>query len=271
MTAPVLAQIDESAASKLMNGLPHALLIHAEAGLDTVRLVEKLATSTPSDLFYLQPEAEKSQISVQQIRDLIYKLRTYANKRRVVIINPAKLMNEEAQNALLKILEEPSSQLHFILATDNKDSLLDTVLSRCQILNLHRTSRLQDSSILEASSLDNQSKQQILFLANGRPALIRQLATDKSLLERYKDMAACAKKIIQADTYESLVSAHKFNSDREEALQLVDILLTMIRFQVKSKGPDIRTKSLTERIEITEKMLKSNSNIKLSLSQLVVQ
>lgn len=48
----------------------------------------------------------------------------------------ADTMNEQAQNALLKVLEEPPGSVLFILIAENKAALLDTVISRCTVLSL---------------------------------------------------------------------------------------------------------------------------------------
>ena len=60
------------------------------------------------------------------------------NSKKFVIINPADTMNKEAQNSLLKILEEPPKNFHFFLICENHTSLLQTILSRCQHIQFHR-------------------------------------------------------------------------------------------------------------------------------------
>ena len=56
----------------------------------------------------------------------------------MVIIEDAQLLTPEAQNALLKVLEEPPANTYIIMGTDTKDSLLPTILSRCQIIHAGR-------------------------------------------------------------------------------------------------------------------------------------
>ena len=111
--------------------------------------------------------------SVEQVRNLTANLRTYADKRRVIIINDANLMSEAAQNALLKTLEEPNKNTYFILVAENPKLLLDTIRSRCQLLQLHKTSPSQDAKLLSQHNLDASTKQQILigfYLPEGRGA-----------------------------------------------------------------------------------------------------
>lgn len=269
MSQPVLARQDELAAAEIYDRLPQSLLIVAEPGLDSERLVNKIASSEASDIIKLVPEVDKKHISTKQIRDLVMSLRTQAIRRRVVVIHQSEIMTEEAQNALLKALEEPSSGTHFILTTSDQSLLLETIVSRCQVVNLHRTSLLQDRKLLSRSELSDETKQQILFLAAGRPELIRQLANNQNLLEKYRQLAIDAKNIMSGLSYSALVVAQSY-SDREQALKLIDILLTMLRFQIKNQGLDDKLEGLLERVQQAEKSLKSNSNVKLSMLNLVV-
>ena len=75
-------------------------------------------------------------ITAEQVRSLRTSVFIRSNEapRRVVIIDEAETMNLYAQNALLNILEEPPSDVLFILITENESALLETVRSRCVLL-----------------------------------------------------------------------------------------------------------------------------------------
>ncbi|MCX7876294.1 MAG: hypothetical protein N2321_09030 [Melioribacteraceae bacterium] len=90
-----------------------------------------------------------NQIRINSIRD-IKKFSNLSSKDlpRFVIIIDAHLMNEQAQNALLKTLEEPPSDIYLILITTNLESLLTTVQSRCRIINFEPLSEHAVSEIL---------------------------------------------------------------------------------------------------------------------------
>ena len=81
-------------------------------------------------------------IKIDQVRDAIERsaYRPFEGRRRVVIVNDAEALNAEAQNALLKTLEEPPAASTFVLVTSRPDMLLPTVLSRCQRLRFGRLS-----------------------------------------------------------------------------------------------------------------------------------
>ncbi len=90
------------------------------------------------DLFYLSTPDDKKVIPVESVRDLIQwtVLSSQLLHKKVVIIEPADAMNQNAANSLLKTLEEPAANTVLILVTSKKQSLLPTILSRCQSIDI---------------------------------------------------------------------------------------------------------------------------------------
>jgi DNA polymerase-3 subunit delta' len=93
----------------------------------------RIARRVHADVLFLEP-GETGSIKIEQIREAIERsaYRPFEGRRRVVIINDADAIVSEAQNALLKTLEEPPPASTFVLITDRPDTLLPTVRSRCQ-------------------------------------------------------------------------------------------------------------------------------------------
>ncbi len=73
--------------------------------------------------------------AIRKVRDDAFIAPNESNKK-VYILKNAKNMNEQAQNALLKILEEPPSYVYFIIVAQSRSTMLETVLSRVQIFSL---------------------------------------------------------------------------------------------------------------------------------------
>lgn len=76
-------------------------------------------------------------VTLPQIDEIKYfaRFNSINRSRKFVIISQAELMNKEAQNSLLKILEEPPADLYFILISENPSVILDTIRSRCLNIN----------------------------------------------------------------------------------------------------------------------------------------
>jgi len=87
-----------------------------------------------ADLFWVERGDAETRVRIGQIRALQSALHLQSNEggRRAAVIADAEWMNQEAQNALLRILEEPPPQTTLVLATATATGLLATVRSRCQ-------------------------------------------------------------------------------------------------------------------------------------------
>ncbi len=94
------------------------------------------------DIVYVTHE-KPNLISVAEVREQIVgdmSIRPYNGKYKVYIVENAEKMNPQAQNALLKTLEEPPEYGVILLLTNNASALLDTIRSRCVLLNLKMVS-----------------------------------------------------------------------------------------------------------------------------------
>ena len=140
--------------------IPHAILLEGDRGTGRHTLMQFLSRAavcdgenapcgecrgchlaevgTHPDITVVTPEDGKKNIAVSQIRDLradAY-VKSHMAARRVFVIDKADSMNEQAQNALLKVLEEPPADIIFILIAESATALLDTIISRCTVLSL---------------------------------------------------------------------------------------------------------------------------------------
>ena len=116
-------------------------------------------------------------IRVEQVRDLaqLLALRPHLGRRRVVLIHPADRLHPSAANALLKTLEEPPAETHFILVTAAPRRLPATILSRCVRLPFRLPDAAEAVAWLEAQG----AEQAALALAQSgfAPLLARDLDT----------------------------------------------------------------------------------------------
>lgn len=142
------------------NRIPHAILLEGDKGTGRHTLMRFLSRAavcdgenppcgvcrgchlaqigTHPDITVIAPEDGKKNITVPQIRALRTEayVKPHMADRRVFVIDKADSMNEQAQNALLKVLEEPPADIIFILIAESAAALLDTIISRCTVLSL---------------------------------------------------------------------------------------------------------------------------------------
>jgi DNA polymerase-3 subunit delta' len=98
------------------------------------RACVRIAAGQHPDVAILTPAEDKTVITIEQIRDLAARagMRAYEGSTQIWILDPAERMSEEAANAFLKTLEEPTGARLFILLTGAFTALLPTIRSRCQ-------------------------------------------------------------------------------------------------------------------------------------------
>lgn len=114
----------------------------------------RIARGVHPDVVVLEPE-ESGNIKIDQVRDVIDRAnyRPFEGRRRAVIVDDADALVPQAQNALLKTLEEPPSASVFLLVSSVPDALLPTVRSRCRPLRL---GELNSSEVAETLVRDHQ-------------------------------------------------------------------------------------------------------------------
>jgi DNA polymerase-3 subunit delta' len=105
----------------------------------------KINSSNHPDVSIIGAEKESSFIKIDKIRNIIYQasMKPYEARKKIFIITNAEDMNEESQNALLKILEEPRENQIFILTTSRISGILPTVISRCKAVKFNLLSQVQ--------------------------------------------------------------------------------------------------------------------------------
>lgn len=118
-----------------------------------------------SDLLVISKEAEKKSIGIHQAKSVkkFLQERPFHSKIKVVLIEDAQALTDDAQGNLLKILEEPPTFALIILLSDNEGSLLSTVVSRCQKIIL-REEKLVGVG-LAVFDLKNKSYEELFDLA----------------------------------------------------------------------------------------------------------
>jgi len=136
--ALLLAGEQHTGKSQLAMALARYLLcseVRAGTNCGACAACERSAAGVHGDFRWVQPEGDSRVIKVDQVRALVEFLNQTAGfgARKVVVLAPADAMNVNAFNALLKSLEEPSSDTFLILVSDRLYQVPATIRSRCQL------------------------------------------------------------------------------------------------------------------------------------------
>lgn len=124
---------------------------------------------------WLEPSEEKKTevITVEQVREFASFAQNRETKDRFFVISPAEAMNETAQNAFLKTIEEPHDFCHFVLLTKSPMGLLPTIRSRAQVFYPRIEDELKAAPRAKPKQLELAKK-----LIAASPAQLPQLATE---------------------------------------------------------------------------------------------
>ncbi len=277
--------------------LPHALLIEGEAGNGRHTLSDFLAkgivcegetvpcgecvgckaakNSNHPDITVVAPEENKKNIAVSQIRELKAQtvIKPHMAKSKVFIIDKADTMNEQSQNALLKVLEEPPADTYFILIAENKASFLETVISRCVVLTLStpetaaaveyitKTTDYSAENVKEALQSEKNNIGRALRYLEGRGGEEISLAAEEFLHSMFAN-----------DMWGMLKACSKAEKNRLEAERFIKELKYSAAVSLRKNTASYKAKALSRlysELCTFEKSLVTNINLSLLFSALV--
>lgn len=220
----------EGIGKKLMAlALVRAVFCDNNTGCGECAACRKVDHNNHPDLHIFEPDGQ--QIKIEQIRELQRELsfRPLEAKKKVCLIDQADRMNPSAANALLKTLEEPSSNTLIILLSSRPDAMLVTVRSRCQRLPFSRLPQQRIEDALQTHrNLDPASAHVLAALAEG--SFLRALGRDNELyLERRRDLLKNVTALSGASIMPLLELAKSMASEKELIPDFLEILQSFYR------------------------------------------
>lgn len=302
MSFPLVAnaRLRETVERMLLTGrFPHAILIEGEPQTGRHTLARWLARAAVCgeggegpcencqncrlsaagnhpDITVVTPEDGKKSITVDQARNLREQafIRAHMASRRVFLIDRAETLNEQAQNALLKLLEEPPQGVTFILVVSGKTQLLETVVSRCVLLSVSVPSTEEALGYLKNHSKKSEEElRQILEAAGNRPGRALTLLGKKSGSKT--DLAAeeFLRLLFLGDEYALLKVLQPFEKNRASAEALFLTLKEEAAGQMRKRLSDKKAvgllQELNAQLDSALTLLKTNINLSLLFSALV--
>jgi hypothetical protein len=146
--------------------------------------------------------------------------------KRVIIIDDAQSMTTEAQNALLKLLEEPPGGTLFLLNTSNLHGLLPTVRSRAQQLQLKQPNRQDLEQHFATQGFSAQQVHSAYLMSGGLPGLLHALLHDQDEHPLMKAVEQ-ARAILRASTFERLIMVDALAKQKLECTRVLFVLQQM--------------------------------------------
>ncbi len=231
-------------------------------------------TVVTNELYDTQSKSDA--VSVKAVRGAaadMYK-KPYASDRRVFIFPEAEKMTPQAQNALLKVFEEPPSYCVIILVTQNDRMLLQTIRSRAVTI---RFFELADSDV--ASMMPQHERQEIIVrLAAGSIGAANELCENEELGGILDSFVALFKKIGSAKAADIYSLINYIQKEKKNSEVLFDVMLVMLRDTMLGKEGGLKidgvsckkAASLAGIVERAKNSFSYNANFNLVVGEMML-
>ncbi len=254
------------------NKISHSYLFVGIQGIGKNLLAKEFAKKVLGSDFednnhpdFMQIEPDGNHIKIEQIRFLQSKIpeKPIISNKKVYIINDADTMTQEAQNCLLKTLEEPPEFAVIILIGSQENAFLPTIKSRCLILHFQPLEQEQIKQYMEENyGMQNLTQENLLMFQGsiGKAILLK----DKQ--ETYRNIDEIVSNLMQKDLLEIIKLAEPLYKAKEEIFEMLEYMNIVLLNHAKQNY--LYTKGI-EIVENTKKRLKQNANYDMCIDDLI--
>ncbi len=249
------SEVVESLKKSIENkSISHAYLFSGSRGTGKTSIARIFATEIGTNLEDVYEIDAASNRGIDQIRELREAVNTLplSSAYKVYIIDEVHMLTKDAFNALLKTLEEPPKHIIFILATTEKNKILDTVLSRCQVFDFKMAildslkELIKNVSKKEDKKIDNDSVEFIAKLGNG---------SFRDTLSHLQKIFAICDKNIEFKTIKNIFALSETELENNFLLALSDnnkqkALIVYLKILKKNLQIEIFIKNILEKVRI---------------------
>ena len=213
-----------------------AKALECEAGYgdacDMCRSCHQMDTGNQPDVKWLVHE-KPATISVDDVRTQIngdMAIKPYSSKYKIYIVDEAEKMNEQAQNALLKTIEEPPAYGIILLLTNNLEAMLPTILSRCIVFHLKPVSTEKIVNYLEKEFNVPDYKAHICAaFSQGVIGTAIAMASSEDFNDLQYHVLNIVKNIHDMDIYEVIETVRHLSAYKTDINDVIDMMMVWYR------------------------------------------
>lgn len=193
--------------------------------------VQALTDNNP-DLIMITPD-KPTTLSIDHIRQTLVndvELKPYSNSHKVYIVEDAELMNNAAQNAILKTIEEPPEYAVIILLTTNISALLQTVLSRCVKLDMQPLKKeVIKKYLMEKEKVVDYQADIAVSFAGGNLGKAIELSKSQDFAEMLDEVIQLLRYIKDMQAYEVVAAVKRASEYKFRFTDYIDLMILWFR------------------------------------------
>lgn len=215
---------------------------------------------------YQEIEPDGNNIKIEQIREMQKKLieQPIISSRKVYIIDDADTMTKEAQNSLLKTLEEPPEFVNIILIGSNESNFLSTIKSRCTILKFQTIPNKEIKEYLKEKYGLQDIAESMIEASSGSIGKAEILKDKQELYVAIDKVINNIEKMDLIDTLKNADIIYKSQEDKQEILEYINRIL------FKKARQNEKYLNCISIVEETKKRLKANSNYNMTIDNMIM-
>ena len=221
-------------------------------------------TSNNPDFKLITPDGNN--IKIEQIRELtkaVYE-KPIVSERKVYIINDSNLMTKEAQNSLLKTLEEPPEYVTIILVSSNENLFLPTIKSRCTKILFNKLNNEELKLILKEKYNYTDIQEIVLKIADGSVERAIELR-DKE--KEYESIQKVFSNLENINIIDLINNKEELFKDKEEVNKILEYINLIFFDKI---GTNIKYVECMKIVEDTKDRLKKNSNFDMTIDNFII-
>jgi len=285
---------------KKINNIPHAMLFSGpeligkkKIALEFIKSIfckescqncyscKSIDSNSFPDLNIVEPI--EGNIAIEELRNFIQKLslKSYNNGLKVGIINDAHLMKKDAQNALLKTLEEPKGGTLIILISHHPEMILKTVRSRLINMKFSLASNKEIEDYLISLGASEEKAKEITLISSGQVGKAVNFYNDPLKVNFLRESIEDIISLTKSEMYKRFEYAKKFKEENDKIVEILEIWERFFRKEMMSKIFNNNSslnnysfdkiKEIVKEIEKTKYLIESsNINKKMALENLLI-
>ena len=239
------------------------LCIENKENCDTCKSCIEFNTNNNPDFMIISPDGNS--IKIEQIRDLQKSIqeKPIISTKKVYIIDDADKMTSEAQNCLLKTLEEPPEFATIILIGSNESSFLSTIKSRCMILHFEPIENKELKKFLEENYGFSNISANMLDVFQGS---IGKAIALKDKKEEYEQIESIIMSMENKDIIDIINMSEIIYKSKEEIYEILDYINIIL---IKLAKENYLYTNCISIVENTKKRLQQNANYDMSIDNML--